>query len=245
VAYDPCFAYELAVIVQDGMRRMLQQQEDVFYYVTVMNENYAHPAMPGGIAGALSEAVQQGIRRGMYCLQPVPAGVVPALRLLGSGTILREVLVAAQRLQSEDGLAVEVWSVTSFSELQRDGLACESPSCNTQQPASQPAPPPAPQPWITQCLATPQARSGNKASAADTAAAPIPTIAATDYVRALPELVRAWVPGPYITLGTDGYGRSDTRAALRAHFQVDAAAIVAAARRALQFRPHPSGSAPA
>ena len=157
----------------------------------------------------------------------------------------REVLVAAQRLQSEDGLAVEVWSVTSFSELQRDGLACESPSCNTQQPASQPAPPPAPQPWITQCLATPQARTGNKATAGDTAAAPIPTIAATDYVRALPELVRAWVPGPYITLGTDGYGRSDTRAALRAHFQVDAAAVVAAARRALQFRPHPSGSAPA
>jgi pyruvate dehydrogenase E1 component len=245
VAYDPCFAYELAVIVQEGMRRMLQQQEDVFYYVTVMNENYAHPAMPGGIAGALSEAVQQGIRRGMYCLQPVQAGVVPALRLLGSGTILREVLVAAQRLQSEDGLAVEVWSVTSFSELQRDGLACESQSCNTQQPASQTAPQPAPRPWITQCLATPQARSGNKATAGDTAIAPIPTIAATDYVRALPELVRAWVPGPYLTLGTDGYGRSDTRAALRAHFQVDAAAVVAAARRALQLRPHPSGSAPA
>ena len=229
------------MIVQDGMRRMLQQQEDVFYYVTVMNENYAHPAMPGGIAGALSEAVQQGIRRGMYCLQPVQAGVVPALRLLGSGTILREVLVAAQRLQSEDGLAVEVWSVTSFSELQRDGLACESQSCNTQQTAPQPAP----RPWITQCLATPQAHSGNKATAGDTDIAPIPTIAATDYVRALPELVRAWVPGPYLTLGTDGYGRSDTRAALRAHFQVDAAAVVAAARRALQFRPHPSGSAPA
>jgi pyruvate dehydrogenase E1 component len=196
--------------------------------------------MPGGIAGALGEAVQQGIRRGMYCLQPVQAGVVPVLRLLGSGTILREVLVAAQRLQSEDGLAVEVWSVTSFSELQRDGMACESQSCNTQQPASQPAP----QPWIRQCLATPQARPGDKAAAGDTAVAPIPAIAATDYVRALPELVRAWVPGPYVTLGTDGYGCSDTRAALRAHFQVDAAAIVAAARRALQLRPHPSGFAP-
>ena len=233
------------MIVQDGMRRMLQQQEDVFYYVTVMNENYAHPAMPGGVAGALSEpdresvreSVQQGIRRGMYCLQPTEAGVVPALRLLGSGTILREVLAAAQRLRSEDALAVEVWSVTSFSELQRDGLACEAQSSHAQQPASQP--------WITQCLAIPQARAADKASAAKSATAPIPTIAATDYVRALPELVRAWVPGPYITLGTDGYGRSDTRAALRAHFRVDAAAIAAAARSALQLTPHPSGSAPA
>ncbi len=188
VAYDPCFGYELAVILQDGMRRMLQEQEDVFYYVTVMNENYAHPPMPAG--------VEEGIRRGMYLFRR-GAGSGPRLSMLGSGTILREVIAAAEMLEKEHAVAADVWSVTSFSELRRDAVACEGIAGRI--------------PWIAQCL--------DGASAA---------IAATDYVRAVPELVRQWVPGRYATLGTDGFGRSDTRAALRRHFGVDRDAIVRA-----------------
>jgi pyruvate dehydrogenase E1 component len=190
VAYDPCFGYELAVIVQDGMRRMLEAQEDVFYYVTVMNENYAQPALPAG-AG-------EGIRRGMYLLRPSSLaddarGKDKRVRLLGAGTILRECLAAAEVLEREHGLAAEVFSVTSFTELRRDAAAGGG--------------------WMAQCL-------GDQ---------PVPTVAASDYVSALPELIRAWVPGHYTCLGTDGFGRSDTRAALRDYFQVDCAAIVRAA----------------
>jgi pyruvate dehydrogenase E1 component len=178
-AYDPCFGYELAVIVQDGMRRMLAEQEDVFYYVTVMNENYAHPAMPAG--------AEEGIRKGMYLLRPAQ-GRGRKVTLLGSGTILREALAAAEILEKDHGRPAEVWSVTSFSELRRD------PD------------------WVRTSLA----------GAAH-------TVAATDYVKAVPEMIRAWVPGRYATLGTDGFGRSDTRAALRAYFGVDRDAIVRAA----------------
>ncbi len=187
-AYDPCFGYELAVIVQDGTRRMLQEQEDVFYYVTVMNENYAHPPMPAG--------VEEGIRRGMYLFRR-GAGNGPRLSMLGSGTILREVIAAAEMLEREHGVAADVWSVTSFSELRRDAVACEGDAGRT--------------PWIAQCL-----------GGAST------VVAATDYVRAVPEMIRQWVPGRYETLGTDGFGRSDTRAALRAYFGVDRDAIVRA-----------------
>jgi pyruvate dehydrogenase E1 component len=179
VAYDPCFGYELAVIVQDGMRRMLQEQEDVFYYVTVMNENYAHPPMPAG--------AEEGIRKGMYLLRPARPGG-RKVTLLGSGTILREVLAAAEALEKDHALAAEVWSVTSFTELRRD------PD------------------WVRRSLA-----------------GATHTVAATDYVKAVPEMIRAWVPGRYRTLGTDGFGRSDTRAALRAYFGVDRDAIVRAA----------------
>jgi pyruvate dehydrogenase E1 component len=179
VAYDPCFGYELAVIVQDGMRRMLQEQEDVFYYVTVMNENYAHPPMPQG--------AEEGIRRGMYLFRR-GSGTGPRVSLLGSGTILREVIAAAETLEKDHGVAADVWSVTSFGELRRD-------------PA-----------WVKRCL------EGAKR-----------VVAATDYVRAVPEMIREWVPGRYVTLGTDGFGRSDTRAALRAYFGVDREAIVRAA----------------
>ena len=171
---------------------------------------------------------------------PGGSGTQRLPRLCGRGRALEVVLGCEDipaDLAERYGISSQVWSVTSFSELQRDGLACEAPAGDAPHGAAQP--------WITQCLAIPQARAADKASAAKSATAPIPTIAATDYVRALPELVRAWVPGPYITLGTDGYGRSDTRAALRAHFRVDAAAIAAAARSALQLTPHPSGSAPA
>ncbi|MEX0638050.1 MAG: pyruvate dehydrogenase (acetyl-transferring), homodimeric type, partial [Burkholderiales bacterium] len=189
VAYDPCYGYELAVIVQDGARRMLEADEDVFYYVTVMNENYAHPAMPAG--------AEAGILKGMYRVRA--AGKRRKhVRLLGAGAILREVLAAAEVLESEHGVAAEVWSVTSFTELRRDGRGSNKS-------------------WVAQCL------DGGKG----------PVIAASDYVSALADLIREWVPGRYVTLGTDGFGRSDTRAALRAHFGVDRDAIVRAALGAI------------
>ena len=205
VAYDPCFGFELAVILQDGMRRMLQEQEDVFYYVTVMNENYAQPPLPAG--------AEEGIRRGMYLLRPSPlTGVTTVaakglqrVRLLGAGTILREVLAAAEILEQEYDIAADVFSVTSFTELRRDGLECEL--WNREHPG-EPR-----RSWAEQCLGTSGA----------------PVVAASDYVRALPDLIRAWVPGRYLTLGTDGFGRSDTRAALRSFFGVDAQSIARAA----------------
>jgi pyruvate dehydrogenase E1 component len=189
ISYDPCFGYELVVILQDGMRRMLEEQEDVYYYVTVMNENYAHPPMPAG--------AEAGIRKGMYLLRR-GAGAGRRVSLLGSGAILREIIAAAATLETDHGIAADVWSVTSFGELRRDAVLCEAKGAGL--------------PWIAQCL--------------DGASA---VIAATDYVRAVPEMVRQWVPGSYATLGTDGFGRSDTRAALRAYFGVDRDAIVRAA----------------
>jgi pyruvate dehydrogenase E1 component len=190
VAYDPCYGYELAVILQDGARRMLEADEDVFYYVTVMNENYAHPAMP--------VKAEEGILKGMHCVRAAGKGK-KHVRLLGAGAILREALAAAEVLESEHGVAAEVWSVTSFTELRRDGRS-EKKS------------------WVGQCL-----ENGKG-----------PVIAASDYVSALADLIREWVPGKYVTLGTDGFGRSDTRANLRAHFGVDRAAIVQAALGALK-----------
>ena len=203
VAYDPCYGYEVVVILQDGMRRMLDAQEDVFYYVTVMNENYAQPSLPADAA--------EGIVRGMYRLRPAGlAGGAPRVRLLGSGTILREVLAAAEQLETEWGVAAEVWSVTSFTELRRDGLEAER--VNRLHPIAPPR-----QAWVETCL-------GGTAP---------PTIAATDYMRGLPDMIRTWVPGQYVTLGTDGYGRSDTRAALRRFFEVDRAHVTLAALNAL------------
>jgi pyruvate dehydrogenase E1 component len=189
VAYDPCYGYELAVILQDGARRMLEAGEDVFYYVTVMNENYAHPAMPAG--------AEAGILKGMHRVRAAGKGR-QHVRLLGAGAILREALAAAEVLESEHGVAAEVWSVTSFTELRRDGRGSKKS-------------------WVAQCL------DGGKG----------PVVAASDYVSALADLIREWVPGRYVTLGTDGFGRSDTRAALRAHFGVDRASIVRAALGAL------------
>jgi len=213
VAYDPCFGYELAVILQDGMRRMLQEQEDVFYYVTVMNENYAQPPL---LAGA-----EEGIKRGMYQLRESPlAGVgvraggakkIRRVQLLGSGTILREALAAAEILEQQHGIAADVWSVTSFTELRRDGLECERWN---REHADDPR-----KSWVEQCLA----------------GAGAPVIAASDYVRAVADLIRGWVPGKYVALGTDGFGRSDTRSALRSYFGVDAQGIAQAAARATQL----------
>ncbi len=205
VAYDPCYGYELAVILQDGMRRMLEAQEDVFYYVTTMNENYPQPPLPAGS--------EEGIRRGMYLLRASAlAADRPRVQLAGAGTILREALAAAELLEQEHRIAADVWSVTSFTELRRDGLACDR--WNAEHPDDTHARRVS---WVAQCFAPGQG----------------PVIAASDYVRAVADLIRTWVPGSYVTLGTDGYGRSDTRANLRAYFGVDAAAICAAAVAAI------------
>lgn len=208
-AYDPAFAGEMAVIVDAGIREMMVEQQDVFYYVTLMNENYAQPDVPAG--------AEEGILRGCYRFGVyAPAGAKTTKKergkvtLLGSGAILTEVIQAAQLLAGE-GIEAEVFSVTSWSELARDGLACEQRAL-----AGDPAPG---LPFLARQLGAGQA----------------PIVAATDYVRALPESVRAFLPEGrrYITLGTDGFGRSDTRAALRGFFGVDAQSIARAARHAL------------
>ena len=199
-AWDPAFAGELAVILDHGMREMLVEQRDVFHYVTLMNENYAQPDLPAGAA--------DGVLRGAYRFTSLGDAAAPnAVTLLGSGAILTEVLKAAESLAA-DGWHVDVVSVTSWSELARDGQACEQRALlGDADPGT---------PWIAQVLA------GTRG----------PLVAATDYVRAVPESVRAFLPTGRrcLTLGTDGFGRSDTRAALRAFFQVDADAVVRAAR---------------
>jgi len=205
-AYDPCFGYELAAVLRDGMRRMLESEEDVFYYVTVMNENYAHPALPGG--------AEEGILRGMYLVQ---ARERAAVQLLASGTILREALAAAEALERDHGVAANVWSVTSWTELRWDGMlaAGESvPAAVREVRGGRDAGPP----WVERCL-------GPTAG---------PVIAASDYVSAVADLIRPWVPRRYVALGTDGFGRSDTRSALRAFFGVGAEEIARTALRALE-----------
>src|SRR5579863_8231230 len=201
VAYDPAYAYELAVIIHDGLRRMFAEQESIFYYLTVMNENYAQPPMPAG--------VERGILNGAYLLQIGGRGKVRAT-LLGSGTILRECLAAAKLLEDTYGIPADVLSVTSFSELRREALECER--WNLLHPGEPPR-----VPYIRQLL---KDREG-------------PVVAATDYMRTVPDQIRQWVGGRYITLGTDGFGRSDSRAALRSHFEVDRNYIAVAALKAL------------
>jgi pyruvate dehydrogenase E1 component len=196
-AYDPAFAGEMAVIVDAGMREMMIEQHDVFYYVTLMNESYAQPSLP--------PEVNDDLLRGCYLIDPDPHEVAqdaPRVTLLGSGAILREVLLAAQALRAQS-IHADVFSVTSWSELARDGMACEARQLRGERDATA---------FIAQQLS----RSSG------------PIIAATDYVRSVPDSVRAFLPPArrYVTLGTDGFGRSDTRAALRAHFEVDAASIV-------------------
>jgi pyruvate dehydrogenase E1 component len=216
-AYDPCFGFELAVILQEGARRMVEAQEDVFYYVTVMNENYAHPAMP--------DAAATGILRGMHRIRGQGPGDV---QLAGSGTILRECLAAADILEREHGLAANVWSVTSWTELRWDGMIASGMASAAVREArgvhagggaaSSPPTGGAGPSWIEQCIAPTRG----------------PIIAASDYVSAVADLVRPWIPAgrPYAALGTDGFGRSDTRASLREFFGVGRDDIVAAALRA-------------
>jgi len=185
-AYDPAYAYEVAVILEHGMQRMLDEQHDEFYYLTVTNENLPQPTLP-------AEDARTGILRGMHRVRA--AHGTAQVRLLGAGPMLDEALRAADLLQ-EHGVAAEVWSVTSFSELSRDGRACER--ARTLGLDTPPA-------WVEQCL------PGDA-----------PVVAASDYVRAVPEQIRAWIAAPYRTVGTDGFGRSDTRARLRDFFEVGA-----------------------
>jgi pyruvate dehydrogenase E1 component len=213
-AWDPAFSAEMAVIVDSGIREMMVEQKDVFYYITLMNENYAQPDLP--------EGAEEDLLRGAYRLMQLrpsaegassksgksgkaaKSGTGAAITLLGSGAILTEVIKAANALV-EQGVSVDVVSVTSWSQLARDGQACEADDST---------------PFLTRLLSDTQG----------------PIVAATDYVRAVPESVRAYVPvgRSYATLGTDGFGRSDTRSALRAFFGVDAASIETAAKKALK-----------
>ncbi len=201
VSYDPTYAYELAVIIRDGIRRMYTEQEDIYYYITVMNENYMHPAMPAN--------AEEGILKGMYLLKAASGQQKNCVNLLSCGTILREAEKAAELLQTV-GVDANVWSVTSFTELARE--AAEHERENRLHPESEPE-----LSYVTQCL---NAHPGS-------------VIAATDYVRSFVDQIRAFVPFNYTVLGTDGYGRSDTRENLRHFFEVDAKAIAAAAMSAL------------
>ena len=200
ITYDPTYGYEVAVVVQDGMRRMFQEQENVFYYITVMNENYVQPAMPDG--------VEEGIVKGIYKLDTVEAKKSKlSVKLLGCGTILEQVREAATMLAEDFGVTSEVYSVTSFNNLGRDGQDVER--LNMLNPTAEPK-----KAYVTEVL-----EAGVKG----------PTIAATDYMKSFAEQIRAYVPGAYKVLGTDGFGRSDSRANLRNHFEVDAKFVVLAA----------------
>ena len=201
VSYDPTYAYELAVIIQDGLRRMIGEQENVFYYITCMNENYVHPPMPAG--------VEEGILKGMYLLQVGGQGKIRA-QLMGSGTILREVIGAAELLEKDFGVPTDIWSITSFNELRRDALEVER--WNQLHPGVEPK-----KCYIETALAD----------------RPGPYIAATDYMKIVPDQIQRWVPGTFVSLGTDGYGRSDDRKALRQHFEVDKRYIAVTALKAL------------
>ena len=202
VAYDPCFAYELAVIIQDGLQKMYVEQQNIFYYIAVMNENYTHPDLP--------EGVEQGIIKGIYPLQKASKPKALHVQLLGAGTILREVIAAAALLEKDYQVTADIWSVTSFNELRREGLMIERH--NRMHPEAKPS-----QAYVSQVL------SGVIG----------PVIAATDYIRAYADQIRPFISNDYIVLGTDGYGRSDTRQQLRHFFEVDAKYIAYTALHAL------------
>ncbi|MEW3690841.1 UNVERIFIED_CONTAM: pyruvate dehydrogenase (acetyl-transferring), homodimeric type [Pseudomonas aeruginosa] len=204
--YDPTYAYELAVIIREGSRQMIEEQQDIFYYITVMNENYVQPAMPKG--------AEEGIIKGMYLLEEDKKEAAHHVQLLGSGTILREVEEAAKLLRNDFGIGADVWSVPSFNELRRDGLAVER--WNRLHPGQKPK-----QSYVEECLG---GRRG-------------PVIASTDYMKLYAEQIRQWVPSKeYKVLGTDGFGRSDSRKKLRNFFEVDRHWVVLAALEALADR---------
>jgi len=211
VSYDPCYAYELAVIIQDGLRRMLVERENVYYYITVMNENYVHPAMPTG--------VEEGIRQGIYLLRRTAEGASKRVRLLGSGAILREVEAAAQMLETQYGVGCDIYSVTSFNELARNGA--DTARWNLLHPDEPP-------------------RMGHAAIALS---GDFPVIAATDYMRAYSEQIRPYIKADYHVLGTDGFGRSDRRDRLRDFFEVDRRYVTLTALYSLQLRQSISAAA--
>ncbi|MBN2647529.1 MAG: pyruvate dehydrogenase (acetyl-transferring), homodimeric type [Thiotrichales bacterium] len=202
ISYDPTFAYEMAVIIRDGIRRMFHNKEDVYYYITAMNENYSHPAMP--------EGSEEAILKGLYSFKKTSSQAKNKVQLMGSGTIFREVIAAAEILESEWDVAADIWGVPSFNLLRRDGV--ETTRWNLLHPEAQPK-----QPYVT---ATLQESQG-------------PFIAATDYIRDYAERIRDYVPGKYYVLGTDGFGRSDTRQQLRKFFEVDRYYVVIQALKAL------------
>jgi pyruvate dehydrogenase E1 component len=204
ISYDPAYAYELALIIRDGMRRMYENQENVYYYITTMNENYEQPAMP--------EGVEEGVIKGMYLLKAGAKSkkAQPRVQLLGSGTILREVIAAAELLREDWNIESDIWSVTSFNELRRDGLNVDRHNLLHPNGQQQKA-------YVTQCL---EKQTG-------------PVVAATDYMKAFADQIRNWVPGTYRVLGTDGFGRSDSRANLRNFFEVDRRFVTLAALSAL------------
>ncbi len=206
ISYDPTFAYELAVIIQEGLRRMVQNQEDVYYYITLMNENYSHPALPAG--------AEQGILKGLYSFSKSKAKGKDAkavqVQLMGSGVILREVIKAAELLEKDWGVSADVWSATSFTELRREGLDCERWNMlNPEKPQRLN--------YVAACLKDAKG----------------PVIASTDYMKSFAEQIQRFVPNKFVALGTDGYGRSDSREALRDFFEVDARYITVAALKAL------------
>ncbi len=210
ISYDPTFAYEVVTIVRDGMRRMYEQQEDVYYYITLMNENYTHPGLAEAGAGA-----EEGILKGLYKLKGggTSAAAGRRVQLLGSGTLLREVIAAAELLRSDFNITADIWSATSFNELRRDGMAAER--WNLLHPAG-----PRRKSWVERCL------DGHEG----------PVVASTDYVRNYADQVREYVQGAgrrYVVLGTDGFGRSDYRVKLRRFFEVDRHYVAVAALRAL------------
>src|SRR5205085_1558898 len=202
VSYDPTFAYEVVVIIRDGIRRMYEEQQDVYYYVTLMNENYQQPAMPKG--------AEEGIVKGLYLLQEGTKGKGPRVQLMGSGTILREVIAAADLLRDDWNINADVWSATSFNELRRDGMHAER--WNLLHP-SQPR------------------RKSYIETMLDGHAGPV--IASTDYMRNYADQVRSHIPRRYVTLGTDGFGRSDYRVKLRQFFEVNRHYVAVAALKAL------------
>ena len=201
VSYDPTFGDELAVIIQEGMRRIVQTQEDVYYYITLMNENYSHPEMPKG--------AEAGILKGMYSFSKSKAKG-PKVQLMGSGVILREVIAAAELLEKDWGVSADVWSVTSFTELRREGLDVERWNMLNPEKTQK-------QSYVAECL------SGAEG----------PVISSTDYMKSFADQIRNFIPQRFVSLGTDGYGRSDSREALRSFFEVDRYYVVLAALKAL------------
>jgi pyruvate dehydrogenase E1 component len=202
VSYDPTFAYELAVIIQDGLRRMTEDQEDVFYYISLMNENYPHPAF--------QEASREGILKGLYKLTDGGESKGPRVQLLGSGVILREVIAAAELLKTDWGVTGDVWSCPSFNELGREGRAASR--WNMLHPTEKQK-----ISWVTKNLTPTKG----------------PVVAATDYVREFADQIRELVPRRYKVLGTDGFGRSDSRKNLRRFFEVNRFYVTVAALKAL------------
>ena len=204
ISYDPTYSYELAVIIQNGLKRMLTDQEDVFYYLTLLNENYAHPAMP--------EGAEEGIIKGMHLIRAAdPKSKGRRVQLMGCGAILREVIAGADLLEKDFGISADIWSVTSFTELKREAHDCER--WNMLHPGE-----PERVPYVTQKLA----ERGDD-----------PVIASTDYMKLFADQIRPFVPGKYRVLGTDGFGRSDYRKALRTFFEVDRNFVAVAALKAL------------